>query len=99
MRIGSTRQRVGRPARISRDGFEPGAAFAAWEAVSTMALGAAVDDIREGAAEADGRPWMARVVASLGRRQPDELPTLRLIAAGGYERDLDASFEERLTTV
>ena len=64
-----------------------------------MALGAAVDDIREGAAEADGRPWMARVVASLGRRQPDELPTLRSIAAGGYERDLDASFEERLTTV
>jgi AcrR family transcriptional regulator len=84
---------------LNRDGFEPRAAFAAWEAVGTMALGAAVDDIRETAAENDGRPWMSRVFASLARRQPDELPTLRSIAAGGYERDLDASFEERLTTV
>ena len=84
---------------LNRDGFQPGAAFAAWEAVSTMALGAAVDDIREASAEEDGRPWMARVVASLARRQPTELPTLRSIAASGYARDLDASFEERLTTV
>src|SRR5256886_9104933 len=45
---------------LNRDGFEPAAAFAAWEAVSTMALGAAVDDIRETAAEEDGRPWAAR---------------------------------------
>src|SRR5438105_3943265 len=84
---------------LNRDGFEPRAAFAAWEAVSTMALGAAVDDIREAAASDDGRPWMARVFASLARRDADELPTLRSIASGGHERDLDASFEERLTTV
>jgi hypothetical protein len=64
-----------------------------------MALGAAVDDIREAAADEEGRPWMSRVFATLARREPDELPTLRAIASGGYHRDLDASFEERLTTV
>jgi len=84
---------------LNRDGFEPQAALAAWEAVSTMALGAAVDDIREAAAEEDGRPWMARVFSVLARRDADELPTLRSIASGGHERYLDASFEERLTTV
>jgi len=83
---------------LARDGFEPSAAFEAWEAVSTMALGAAIDDIREQAAEADGRPWMARVFGSLARRDPDELPALRAIMASGRQRDRDASFEERLTT-
>ena len=83
---------------LNRDGFEPRAAFEAWEAVSTMALGAAIDDIREGAAEADGRPWMARVFASLARREPIELPTFRSIMASGYQHDRDASFEQRLTT-
>lgn len=84
---------------LNRDGFDPDAAFAAWEAVSTMALGAAVDDIREAAAEDDGRPWPARVFASLARREADELTTLRTIMAAGYERDRDGSFEARLTTV
>ena len=84
---------------LGRDGFEPGAAFEAWETVSTMATGAAIDEIRESAAEADGRPWMSRVFASLARRPPDELTTLRSIVASGYERDRDASFEQRLTTV
>jgi AcrR family transcriptional regulator len=83
---------------LNRDGFEPRAAFEAWEAVSTMALGAAIDDIREQAAEDDGRPWMARIFASLARREPSELPTLRSIMASGYQRDGDASFEQRLTT-
>jgi len=84
---------------LHRDGFDPAAAFAAWEAVSTMALGAAVDDIREAVAERDGRPWATRLFSSLARRDADELPTLRSIAASGYERDRDASFEARLTTV
>jgi AcrR family transcriptional regulator len=84
---------------LDRDGFEPRAAFEAWEAVSTMALGAAIDDIRERAAEADGRPWMARVFASLARREPTELPTFRSIMASGYQHDRDASFEQRLTTL
>jgi len=84
---------------LNRNGFEPDAAFAAWEAVGTMALGAAVDDIREAAAENDGRPWPARVFSTLARQEPDELPTLRSIMAGGHQRDRDVSFEERLTTV
>jgi len=83
---------------LHRDGFEPDAALAAWEAVSTHGLAAAIDDIREQAAEADGRPWMARVFAALARREPDELPTLRAIMASGHQRDRDVSFEEQLTT-
>jgi len=84
---------------LGRDGFEPRAAFDAWEAVSTMATGAAIDEIREAAAEAEGRAWLSRLFGSLARRPPDELKTLRAIVAGGYERDRDAAFEERLTTV
>lgn len=83
---------------LHRDGFEPDAALDAWEAVSTLALGAAIDEIRERSAEADGRPWPARIFAALVRRQPTELPTLRTIMASGYQRDRDAAFESHLTT-
>jgi AcrR family transcriptional regulator len=84
---------------LHRDGFEPRAALEAWEAVSTMALGAAIDDIRERAAEHDGRPWAARMFTALARREITNLPTLRSIMASGYQRDRDAAFEERLTTI
>lgn len=84
---------------LVRDGFEPDAAMSAWEAVSSMALGAAIEDIRERAAVADGRPWATRVFAALARREPDELPALRAVAATGHEPDRDEGFEERLTTV
>ena len=84
---------------LHRDGFEPADAMAAWEAVSSMALGSAVEDIREQTATADGRPWVARVFAVLARRDPEELPTLRAVAAGGHVPDRDDGFEERLTTV
>jgi len=84
---------------LHRDGFEPKAALEAWQAVSTMALGAALNDIRERAAEDDGRPWMARVFASLARREPTDLPTLRSIVAGGHDDARDPAFENWLTTV
>jgi AcrR family transcriptional regulator len=84
---------------LRRDGFEPDDAMAAWEAVSSMALGSAVEDIREQTASADGRPWVARVFAVLARRDPEELAALRAVAAGGHVPDRDDGFEERLTTV
>lgn len=84
---------------LRRDGFEPLEAMAAWEAVSSMALGSAAEDIRERAAAAAGRPWAARVEAALAARGPADLSTLRAVAASGHQPDGDAGFEERLTTV
>jgi AcrR family transcriptional regulator len=84
---------------LQRDGFEPAEAMAAWEAVSSMALGSAVEDIREQTAAADGRPWLTRVFAALAKRPPEALPTLRALAADGTVVDRDEAFEERLTTV
>lgn len=84
---------------LCRQGFAPGDALAAWEVVSTVALGSAIEDIREQAAAGAGRPWLARVYAALATRPPDALAALRAIAAEGGPPDRDAAFEERLTTV
>jgi AcrR family transcriptional regulator len=84
---------------LCREGFEPPQALAAWEAVSTMALGSAVEDIRERTASTDGRPWIARVFAVLAKRPPEAMPTLRSLAAEGRVADRDEAFEERITTV
>jgi len=84
---------------LVRDGFEPVAALDAWQAVSTIALGSAVEDIREGVAAAQGRPWMSRVFAALARREPDELFALRAVAAAGRLPVAEGAFEDRLTTV
>jgi AcrR family transcriptional regulator len=84
---------------LTRSGFEPEAALHAWEAVNTLALGSAIEDIRERATARGGRPWTARVVLALARRDPDELTTLRSIVDSGYQPDRDAAFEARLTTL
>lgn len=84
---------------LRRDGFDAEQAMAAWEAVSSMALGSAVEDIRERTAAERGRPWPARVAAALARRPAEAMPTLRALAAGGQVADRDRAFEERLTTV
>jgi AcrR family transcriptional regulator len=82
---------------LHRDGFEPEAALAAWGAVSSVALGSAVGDLREREAAAAGRPWIAQVHASLARRDPTEHQTLRALVERGVPRDADLVFEERLT--
>jgi AcrR family transcriptional regulator len=84
---------------LRRGGFEPDPALHAWEAVNTLALGSAIEDIRERATARGGRPWIARVFLALARREPDDLPTLRSIIDSGYQPDRDAAFEARLTTL
>jgi AcrR family transcriptional regulator len=84
---------------LHREGFAAADAMAAWEAVSSLALGSAVEDIRERTAAEDGRPWLERVQVALAKRGPDELVTLRALASGGAVADRDASFEERLTAL
>jgi len=84
---------------LCRDGFSPEQALTAWETVSGVALGSAVNDLREEAlVQADG-PWFARVHAMLERRGPDEHPTLRALTGSGVAADRDEAFEDRLTTM
>lgn len=84
---------------LRRSGFAPTAALAAWGAVGTLAVGAAVEDIREQRAAAEGRPWLARVHANLARHGDDEQATLRELVASGDAPARDAAFEDQLTTV
>ena len=84
---------------LHRDGFEPDVALAAWGAISSVALGSAVGDLRELEAAAAGRPWIAQVHASLARRDPTEHETLRSLVEQGVPRDSDAVFEDRLTAM
>lgn len=79
-------------------GFPPQAALEAWEAVGTLALGTAVEDIRERQAAADGQPWIARVHGTLARMEPGDLPTMRELVAEGFVPDSHAAFERRITT-
>jgi AcrR family transcriptional regulator len=80
-------------------GFSPQQAMGAWDTVATVALGAAVEDIRERGAGAAGRPWIARVYGTLARRGANEQRTFRALLASGYEHDLETSFEAKLTTM
>ena len=84
---------------LEREGFDFDDAMSAWETVSSLALGTAVEDIREQISVEAGRPWATRVSAALARRAPEELSTLRALAATAYDPRLDDRFEERLTTV
>jgi hypothetical protein len=66
--------------------------------VSELAIGAAVADLRERQATADGRPALGelrRVVASHG---PDELPHIRAMLADDRDEPAD-TFHEALVTV
>jgi AcrR family transcriptional regulator len=82
---------------LHRNGFDPYAAMAAWEAVSMVALGSAADDIRERSNISDGQPWAARVFTALTRDERDDLPNLRALAVAGYQPLADENFERRLT--
>jgi AcrR family transcriptional regulator len=84
---------------LCRDGFTPDQAMAAWDATSSVALGSAVADQRERALTDAGRPWFARIHATLAHRGPDEQTTLRALTASGGTTDRDEAFEERLTSM
>jgi AcrR family transcriptional regulator len=84
---------------LHRSGFEPPAAMAAFRVVANVAVGSAIDDIREAEAIDVGSPVMARMHAVLARLPSTELPTLRSLVASGYVPDSDQDFEDRLTTV
>jgi AcrR family transcriptional regulator len=78
-------------------GFEPELAMAAWQAVSSLALGFAIEEIRERAAgESDGA-WADRIERSLEHRDADALPTLRQLVHGRHEWARSRDFDRLLT--
>lgn len=83
---------------LCRDGFTPVQAMEAWDAVASVALGSAVADLREEALTEAGRPWLARLHATLAQREPDEQPTLRSLL-NAAPTDRDDAFEQRLTSM
>jgi AcrR family transcriptional regulator len=84
---------------LLREGFEPAAALAAWEAIAGMALGSAIEDLRHRETTNAGRPWAARLHANLAQRPADEHQALRLVVDQESRPDRDAVFEERVTTL
>lgn len=82
---------------LHRRGFTGPAALDAWETISTLALGSAIEEIRERAATANGDPWSLRMHRGLARHAPDQWPTLRALVKDAPERDSTAEFERHLS--
>lgn len=76
--------------RLVEAGLTPGQAIEAWQAVASVALGAAANRIRERAATEQGHPWPSRVHAVLARLDPDQFPAMHEIAAAHLPRSGDA---------
>jgi AcrR family transcriptional regulator len=83
---------------LVRDGFTPEQALVAWDAANCVAMGSAVADQRERALTEAGRPWFARLHATLARRGPDEQPVLRALVDSGGNGPHDL-YDERVTAV
>jgi AcrR family transcriptional regulator len=79
-------------------GFEPEEAMEAWQAVSSLALGFAIEEIRERSAGVAGS-WADRIERSLQHRGLDELPALRRLMTAGYATAASRDFDNRLTTL
>ena len=85
-------------APLMRQGFTASDAQAAYQLVSSCALGSAVITIREQRAAAAGRPAVEEYWRVLGERGADALPHLRTLLAEATIGPLD-SFEVPMTTV
>lgn len=83
---------------LVRQGFTVEEADAAYELVSSCAIGSAVSAIRQRHTAAEGRPLRAEYEHVLANRGPEELPHLRALLrsdhAGGRE-----AFEDEIVTV
>lgn len=66
---------------LVRQGFDIREAMSAYVLVSSCAVGSAVNQIREEAANQDGRPTVAEYHRVLAQRDPSEFPYLRSLVA------------------
>ncbi len=82
---------------LTRQGFEPAEALAAFDAAGWVAVGAAVETIRQRAALEAGRPLAAEVHRILAARPGGELAGVR--AAFAHPADHEARFEDNLTAL
>jgi hypothetical protein len=83
---------------LTPQGFTPASALAAWDAVGGCAIGSAVVAIRHQSAVASGHPPIAEWHRVLAQRPPEELAGARAVV-GGFGGNLEAEFEEELTTL
>ena len=83
---------------LVRHGFSILDAHAAYEVVTSCALGTAVKAIRQREAARTGRTVLASQRQVLAQAGPDELPYLRQVLDAGVAED-DAAFHERIATV
>jgi AcrR family transcriptional regulator len=82
---------------LTRQGFPPLEAKAAWDAVGRVALGSVADTIRQRAAAESGRPRAAELHRILARRDRDALAGVRAVA--DWAPHPDEEFEVELTTL
>jgi AcrR family transcriptional regulator len=80
---------------LCQHGFTPDQALSAWAAVTDMALGSAVEQVRERRKIAEGRSWPVRILAASGRRVTSKFAVLPTVAS--LDPYSDDSFEGRLT--
>jgi AcrR family transcriptional regulator len=85
-------------ALLLRHGFEAHEAMDTYVLVSQCALGAALTDIREAEGAREGRPDIVEYHRAIAMRPPEELPSLRALAATPRVTDRP-SFEDRIVTL
>jgi len=83
---------------LSRQGFSPSAAIAAWSTVSQCALGSVVTTLRERTTSEAGHATNEEFSRLLAERPSDELTGLRSLVGEG-DTTSDDLFEDELTTV
>lgn len=83
---------------LTRQGFSPADALAAWDSVGRCAVGSAVDAIRQRSATDRGRPPVAEWHRVLAQRPTDQLTGARAVV-DRLPGDRDAEWDEELTTV
>lgn len=83
---------------LTREGFGPREALAAFNAVGRLAIGCAVDEIRRNAAAEDGRPLLAELHRVLAARGDEALPGVQKVI-GVFDSGTSDDFEEDLNAL
>jgi AcrR family transcriptional regulator len=83
---------------LTPQGFSAASALAAWDAVGGCAIGSAVVAIRHRGSVESGHPPIAEWHRVLAQRPDEELVGARAVV-DSFGRDLDADFEDEMTTI
>lgn len=79
---------------LCQQGFEVDQALIAWAAVTDMAIGSGIEQVRERRKIADGRAWPALILAASARRTASKFAVLPAVVS--LDPYSDDAFEERL---